>query len=269
MITKIGRSISAISFLYVLAFHAVADELKEKNYYFYISKTLSNQNSAPSISVEKASPAVKWFDDFPSQSSGARTEIGVINKESGYTFSFRDQTIQGKHLGAASKYSCFLFFCAWIDGSIVSGLNKSDEIDYSINMQQIWVKKTYDVKALDLSWIVGINNIKAEVDITGASNHLLMQGSTPIPFVGTNMNLQLAKKIELIYDLHYSKISRSGTSMLFMDTELELAYQLVDFLKLSIGENRLIFNVKKKSDSAIAELNIPQRTPYLKISLIY
>jgi len=44
-----------------------------------------------------------------------------------------------------------------------------------------------------------------------------MQGSTPIPFVGTNMNLQVAKKI----------------------------------------------------DSAIAELNIPQRTPYLKISLIY
>lgn len=266
---KAGSLFQAITLQLVLVFHAYADEVVEKKYSFYLSRTLLNSSSTPSFSLEKFNPAVKWFDDNPSQTSGTRTEIGVTNKESGYTFAVRDQTIQGKHLGAASKYSCFLFFCAWIDSSIVSGLNKSDEIDYRLKMQQYWVKKNYLTKTLDLSWIAGINNIQADVDITGAGNHFAMQGSTPIPFIGPNINYVFQKNFQLSYELHYSKLSKSGTSLLFMDSELEFAYQLLDFLKVSVGENRLTLNVKKKNLSSISELNIPQHTPYIKVSLIY
>jgi len=256
-------------FIYSIIINVYAETEKDDSYKFYISKTFSNQNSTPSITVDKTSALTKWFDDHPSQASGIRTEIGVENIKSGYTFSFRDQTINGSHLGAASKYSCFLFFCAWVDDSIVSGLNKSDEIDYRINMQQVWAKKAFDLKFLEVGLLGGINNIKMHLDISGASNHFILEGRVPLPFVGVSAKYQLTNKVALIYGLHYSKVSKDDTSLKFMDSELELTYQIMDSLLIAIGESQLIFNLKKQTDSSNLQLYIPQRTPYLKISLIF
>ena len=256
-------------FIYSIVINVYADTEKDDSYKFYISKIFSNQNSTPSITVDKTSALTKWFDDHPSQASGIRTEIGVESIKSGYTFSFRDQTINGSHLGAASKYSCFLFFCAWVDYSIVSGLSKSDQIDYRIGMQQVWAKKAFDLKYLELGLLGGINNIKMSLDISGASSHFVLEGSAPLPFIGGSAKYPLTDKLALHYDLHYSKVSKAGTSLKFMDSELELTYQIMDSLLIAIGENQLIFNLKKQTSSSNLLLNVPQRSPYLKISLIY
>lgn len=247
----------------------------------YFSKSFLIQNSTPSIVANKISflntvtgekvPEldVKWFDDRPKQSSGNRTEVGIKNLNSGISISFRDQTILGSHLGAASKYSCFIFFCAWIDASVVSGLNKNDQIDYRINFQQFWINKSVNKNEFDFTFKAGVNRVSTSFDIRGASNHIALEGRLPIPFIGTNIKYQLAEKIDLIYDIHYSKLSKNGASLKFIDSELEFAYRITDSFKLSIGENRLNLNLKKQSTTSYAELEIPQRSPYFKITLQY
>jgi len=219
--------------------------------------------------VQKEIPATKWFDDFPSQTSGTRTEVGLINKDSGYSFSFRDQTIRGRHLGEASRYSCFSVFCFWITDSIVSGLNKNSTIDYSINLQQIWVKKAFEFKYLEIGLLGGINNIKMNIDVSNSSNHSVMEGSLPLPFIGAKAKYPITEKLGLVYELHYSKLIKNGASLEYEDSELELTYQMMDFLIIAIGENKLKLNFKKQTKASNSSLNIPQHTPYLKISFLY
>ena len=247
----------------------------------YFSKSFLIQNKTPSIVANKTSflntvtgekvpeTDARWFDDRPKQSSGNRTEVGIKNLNSGISISFRDQTIQGSHLGAASKYSCFIFFCAWIDASVVSGLNKNDQIDYRINFQQLWINKSVNANFFDFGFKGGINRISMSFDISGASNHVALEGRLPLPFVGTSIKYQLTDKIDLIYDIHYSKVSKNGASLKFIDSELEFSFKISDSLKLSIGENRLNLNLKKQSTTSYAELEIPQRSPYLKVTLTY
>lgn len=247
----------------------------------YFSKSFLIQNKTPSIVANKISfqntvtgekvpeTDARWFDDRPKQSSGNRTEVGIKNLNSGISISFRDQTIQGSHLGAASKYSCFIFFCAWIDASVVSGLNKNDQIDYRINFQQLWINKSVNANYFDFGFKGGINRISMSFDISGASNHVALEGRLPLPFVGTSIKYQITDKIDLIYDIHYSKVSKNGASLKFIDSELEFSYKISDSLKLSIGENRLNLNLKKQSTTSYAELEIPQRSPYLKVTLTY
>jgi hypothetical protein len=236
-------------------------------FYFSVAHNLSADT--PKLSVEDNLSRSKWFDDNPSIKSVGKIEIGVENRSAGYTVGLRVRTLSGNHSGSIAKYECLLAFCGWVDGVAVVGDGVADQVTYQVRSRQLWIKKSFEFSDLALGLIGGVNHLKVDSDIRGALGSQELTGEAPLPFIGTDVRFRINENTYLMYNLHYLNWSRDNDKVKFVDAELELAYRLTKHLQIAVGNNHLTVHLRKQSGSGTAELLVPQRTPYVRISLIY
>ena len=246
-----------------------ASDIEQGEYQIYIAKSFTNENSKPSISANNSSVSVKWFDDYPSLTVGNKTEVGVINNLTDLSFASRHQSIRGNHLGSASKYICFGFFCSWVDDSLFGNLGSNDSIFYDIQFLQVWSTKTFKINALELSPVAGFNLIDSNFIISGIGNRYTLSETFPLPFIGYNIKYAISKEIELIYDMHFSEIDIQNTYLKFIDSEFELRYSMSKFWKIGIGTSKLFINLRLANGALNSELTIPQHASFFKIIFFY
>ena len=235
----------------------------------YFSKSFLSSKSTPSIVAGNSSNTIKWFDDYPSMSVDQRNELGLINNSSGYSFSLREQTIHGSHLGTAAKYTCLGFFCSWVDYSLIGNLDSNDSITYDIQFIQFSGKRAFKTEVIEFSPLIGFNFINYDLIVSNSSNKVNNSGLLPLPFVGFNIKLLLPKKFEIIYDIHFFSLDYNNTHLKFLDSEFELRYKLSKFFQIGVGNNKLFFNFQYLSDSITKNLIIPINSKFIKIIFLY
>jgi hypothetical protein len=236
---------------------------------FYFSAAHNLSSDTPKLSVEDNIARLKWFDDNPSIKSLGKIELGVENRSAGYTVGLRLLTLRGNHSGSIAKYECILAFCGWIDGVAVVGDGLSDQVAYKVQSHQLWIKKSFEFSDLVLGLIGGVNYLTVDSDLRGALGSQDLKGAAPLPFIGTDVRFRINENTYLIYNLHYLNLSQDKDKVKFVDAELELAYRLTKYLQIAVGNNNLKVHLRKQGGSGIAELLVPQNSPYVRMSLIY
>ncbi len=235
---------------------------------FYLSESILMKGDSPKLNFEKNSN-LKWFEEKTSLNSDNRTELGIKNLTTGYIFSYRNHSFQSIHIGRGAKFECFLVFCAWIDTSIISGIDKSEKIDYKINMQQIWIEKLFGNSDLYVGLIAGINVINVDLNVSSTFQNYQRNETVPIPFIGLSSKYKLGDKFHAALNIHHFQAQKNNTKFSFHDSEIELSFDITKYLKASIGNNIVYLNLSKYSKNLSADIYIPQNSPYLKITFTY
>jgi hypothetical protein len=253
-------------FVFLITLEAHGKDLDHRE--FYISKSILLNEDSPKLNFEKDSN-LKWFEDSASLISSGRTELGVKNIVPSYTLSYRNQNLHGIHNGRGAKFECFLGFCAWVDTSIISGLDKSERIDYKINMQQIWIEKIFGNSNSSIGLITGINVIAIDLNISSTLKNYHRSETVPVPFLGVSSKYQLRDKLYVAINMHHFEAQKNNVRFAFHDSEIELIFDITKYLRASIGNNIVYLNLSKYSKDLNAEINVPQSRPYLKFTLNY
>ncbi len=234
----------------------------------YISESISRDGGAPKLNFEKNSN-LKWFEESSTLFSGGRSEVGVRNLVSGYTLSYRNQSLHGIHNGRGAKFECFLAFCAWIDSSIVSGLEKNEKVNYRIDMQQLWIEKVFENLDYSVGLIAGVNVISVDLNISSAAKNYRQSGEVPVPFLGVSSKYKLKDKLYLMFNIHHFEAQKNSLKFEFHDSELELYFDFTKYIKASIGNSIIYLNLKNKTKNVDSEIYVPQNSPYIKFTFVY
>jgi hypothetical protein len=234
----------------------------------YISESISRSGGTPKLNFEKNSN-LKWFEESATLLSGGRSEIGVRNLVSGYTLSYRNQSLHGTHNGRGAKFECLLAFCAWIDSSIVSGLEKSERIYYRINMQQLWIEKVFENVNYSVGLIAGINVIGIDFNISSSMQSYRRSDEVPVPFLGLSSKYKLKDDLYLALNIHHFEAQKNNLKFEFHDSEIEFNFNLAKHIKLSVGNNIVYLNIRNKTKETNSEIYVPKNSPYIKITFIY
>ena len=249
--------------------HLYASDIEQNKYQIYIAKSFIDEYSNPSISASKSSVSARWFDDYPSLTIGNKTEVGIINNLTDFSFLLRHQSIRGNHIGSASTYTCFGVFCSWVDYSLIGDLGFNDSIFYDIQFLQVWSARTFKLNSLELSPLAGLNLIDSNFIISGAGNRYNLAETLPLPFIGYNIKYAISKEIELIYDMHFSEIDLPNVYLKIIDSEFEFRYNISKFWKIGIGTSKLFVNLRWANEALNSELTIPQHSSFVKIIFFY
>ncbi len=235
---------------------------------FYISQSILFSEGTPKLNFEKDSN-LKWFEDSASLISSGRTEVEVKNIVQGYTLSYRNQNLHGVHDGRGAKFECFLGFCAWVDTSIISGLDKSEKIDYKINMQQIWIEKIFENQNPSFGLIAGINIIGVDLNVSSTLQNYHRSETVPVPFLGVSSKYKIRDKLYVAINIHHFEAQKNNVRFAFHDSEIELSLEITKYLRASIGNNIVYLNLQNNTQNLNAEIYVPQKSPYLKLTLAY
>ena len=236
--------------------------------YFQISISANPHSLQPRLSAERTDTQVKWFDDNPSGKSHTEWEIGAFLPY-GYALFLRHKSIEGKHVGEASKYQCFMFFCSWIGSSIVSSLSTSDQVSYTIDSNQIWLQKAPLNIVPNLAFRLGVNVIDAELNVSGAGSQQTEKGLVPLPFAGLSYKRDLPWNLSLWADYNYMKYQNKKAGVIFVDTMFGIKKQLSRNLSISVGQKRFLLDTWYQKESVSATWKIPQNTPFLMLTVQY
>ncbi len=253
-------------FVFLITLEAHGKDLDHRQY--YISKSILLNEDSPKLNFEKDSN-LKWFEDSASLISSGRTELGVKNIVPGYTLSYRNQNLDGIHNGRGAKFECFLGFCAWVDTSIISGLDKSEKIDYKINMQQIWIEKTFENQNPSFGLIAGINVIGVDLNVSSTLQNYHRSETVPVPFLGVSSKYKIRDKLNVAINIHHFEAQKNNVRFVFHDSEIELSFDITKYLRASIGNNIVYLNLQNNTQNLNAEIYVPQKSPYLKLTLAY
>lgn len=246
-----------------------AGTIETDPYQIYLSRSFINKSGIPSISAINSNNNAKWFDDYSTMSVSAKTEIGIINNLSGYSYSIREQSLYGSHHGTASRYTCLGFFCSWVNYALIENIDSTDSITYDLQFLQFWGEKIFKKDALELSPIIGVNLIKYNLIVKGLNNNSSYSDLFPLPIIGFKIKLILLNDFDLIYDLHYSNLINLNTSLKFVDSEFEIRNKISKFFYISFGNNTLFFNFRKSQESLNTKITTPQNSLYLKLVFLY
>ena len=236
---------------------------------FYFSATHNLSADTPTLSIEDNLSRSKWFDDKPSVKPVGKLELGAENHSTGYAVGLRIRTLNGTHSGSIAKYQCLLGFCGWIDGAAVAGDGVTDQVAYQIYSHQLWIKKSLEFSEITFGLIGGVNHIRVDSDIRSVFRNQDLKSEALLPFIGTDVRFRINESTSLICNLHYLNFSRNSDKAKFIDAELEVAYRLTKHLQIAVGSNSLTVHLRKQSNSGTAELIVPQRSPYVRMSFIY
>ena len=253
-------------FFFTINVGAYGGDLDDKE--FYISQSILFSEGTPKLNFEKESN-LKWFEDSASLISSGRTEVGVKNIVQGYTLSYRNQNLDGVHNGRGAKFECFLGFCAWVDTSIISGLDKSEKIDYKINMQQIWIEKIFTNSDSYIGLIAGINVIAVDLNVSSTLQNYHRSETVSIPFLGVSSKYKLRDKLYVAINIHHFEAQKNNVRFAFHDSEIELSFDITKYLRASIGNNIVYLNLSNYSQNLNAEIYVPQKSQYLKLTFAY
>jgi hypothetical protein len=246
-----------------------ANTPETESFQIYFSKLVLYSGSTPTIVASNPTNSIKWFDDFPSILITEKNELGIANNTTGYTFSLRDQSIHGSHLGNTAKYTCLGFFCSWVDYSLISNLDTNDSIIYNIQLTQLFARKKFNNNPIEFSPLIGINFINYDLIISNSKSKVGNKSLFPMPFIGYNFKVLPSEMLEIIYDVHFSKLNFKNTSMEFVDTELEVRYKPSKYFQFGIGINNLFLNFKHSSDTITSNIKIPLDSKFVKLLFLY
>jgi hypothetical protein len=246
-----------------------ANTLETNSFQLYFSKSFLYSESTPSIVANNPTNSIKWFDEYPTLTITEKNELGIIYNLTGYTFSLRDQSINGTHLGNTAKYTCLGFFCSWVDYSLISNLESNDSIIYDIQFTQLFARKKFSNNLIQFSPLAGINFINYDLIISNSNSKINNTSLLPLPFVGYNFKIFPSDNFEIIYDVHFSKLNYKNMSLKFIDNELELRYKLSKYFQFGIGINKLFLNFNHTSDTITSNLKIPHNAAFMKLLILY
>jgi len=232
----------------------------------YLSYQLDAYTENSSIAASKSDVAAKWFDDRPSKTGREVYEFGLAlpwNMEFGYRY----RHIYGVHAGAASVYRCILKFCSWISSSVVTGLSTNDSIEYDIKNNQLWLTKPFlELGTLNISGLIGVNIIRANVEVSGAGQEDNRKITAPVPVVGGTFNYPLGSNFDVSGMLQYFQYSNNTVAGYFRDSSIDLNMKISKDLMASIGYGEYHVKINYTKTPTSASIDIPQRAPHLKIS---
>jgi hypothetical protein len=235
---------------------------------FYISESILIGEGTPKLQFEKGSN-LRWFEEKTSLISDGRTEVGIKNLVPSYTLAYRNQNLNGIHNGRGAKFECFLGFCSWVDTSIISGMDKSEQINYRINLQQIWVEKLFDTSISSFGLVAGVNVIGVDLNISSSFQSYHRSETVPVPFFGLSSKYKVRDKLHILFTAHHFEAQKNNKKFAFHDSEIELNLQITKFLRASIGNSLVYINLQNKAQELNAEINVPQVNQYVKFTFVY
>lgn len=240
-----------------------------ENIQFYFSKTFVMGDRTPSLIAEESMPRRKWFDDESIVQINNRIELGINDYDSGYGIGVRSRTFDGHHFGAAAAYECLFSFCSWVSGpALDTGLQK-EEVRYKISSHQVWIKKETRYDQVSLGAKLGASYLSVNANLGSTFQTIKFQNEVILPLAGLNARYAIDDKWDMAFDLAYVNISRHGSAAKLIEMELELGVRVGNWVRIAVGDNRMLLKLSRRSDTENASLSIPQQGPYLKVMVIY
>jgi hypothetical protein len=237
-------------------------------YGLYVSESFLKVAGTPKLNFEKNSN-LKWFEKNTALISSGRTEISLKNFIESYTLAYRNQNLNGIHNGRGAKFECLSGFCSWVDTSIISGIDKSEQINYRINLHQIWVEKAFENSNYSIGLIAGINVIDIDLNVSNSFQNYHRSQTVPIPFFGASTKYKLNEKLYLVLNIHHFEAQKNNLNFAFNDSEIELNLDLTKYLRVSIGNNIAYLNFQNKTQNSNTQIYVPQNSSYIKFTFIY
>jgi len=234
---------------------------------YYISVELDTNNSLPSIYAQKSDTQAKWFDDFPSKNNPKVYEFGGKLPWWDMTLDYRNRNIQGLHKGATSKRVKIGLFYAWVDGSIISGLNSNDKVEYSLNFHELALGKQLETTRFFVTPKLGVNLIDAKLTLSGAGNNEQQSGILPIPFIGFVLGGKITDQLKVELDTRYTKITSRDTAATFKETLIAVTYDVNKYLTVSTGSSDFLFQLDYSKSSTSTVFKVPQSSPFVRLAL--
>ena len=254
-----------VTFSFPLILNATPLELSENNY--YMSVELDTNNSAPSLYAVKSDISAKWFDDFPSKNTTKVYEFGGKLPWWNMTLDYRNRNMKGVHKGATSKRVKIGLFYAWVDGSIISGLNSNDEVAYSLNFHELALGKQLETARFFVTPKLGVNLIEAKISLSGAGSNEQQSGILPIPFIGFVLGGKITDQLKLEIDTRYTKLTSGDTTATLKETLVSVAYDVNEYFTVSTGTSDFLFQLDYSKSYTSAVLKVPQRSPFARLAL--
>ncbi len=237
-----------------------------QHFYFSWSGNLSEPN--PVLTAERSDNKVRWFENTPRAHSKQEIDFGAYLPKD-FLLVLRYKETDGTHLGEASSYRCFLFFCSWISGSILSGLPSNDLVSYRIKSGQIWFEKAPFDAFPGFRLRGGANVVSAKLSVAGTGLEQSESGIVPLPLIGLALTKEMFWKLSFLAEANYSRLEKRQTGGAFRDAAIGMSARLFDNLSVAAGVRKNVIDIWYQKDNVSAALSIPQTTPFLTITISY
>ncbi len=264
---SIRFSSCVLVFLMVVAFPAPAPA--NENIQFYGSTILGMGDVTPSFNAEESFPRRKWFDDQSILHTRNSFELGANDTDSGFGIGLRSRSFDGYHRGATAAYDCLLSFCSWISGNVIDPDQKQEDLRYKISNHQIWIKRNTQYDRLSFGAKLGVNYLSLDADLATTLQTIKLKNELLLPLFGLNAKYTINERWDIATDFGYVNISQDGKAAKLIETELELGVKIESWLRIAVGYNRMLLNLRRRSETADTSLSIPQQRPYLRVMITY
>lgn len=245
---------------------SIAQEDKPIKFTLSIQQAINHPKSK--IEFERTDSNIKWFDD-KNTSVNSDLIYGLSVPFNQMNANYRKHTIRGMHDGKALKEMCIYISCFWVSGSLISGLESNDRMQYTIDNNELWIEKPFYIKNLNsliVSPIIGINIIPAKFIISGENRQEFKNETLLIPFWGVKLEKKLSNTIKVLGEFHHLNYNNSEWGFLYQNYQVAIEKNITKNIDISIGYSKYRFNTEYNKNSKDAKFDLFFNSPFIKIS---
>ena len=184
------------------------------------------------------------------------------------TYRKYDQAAVHTIKGTATTTSCFRIafktFCAALQNTL-DGVLKWDfeHQQFALN------KRVISTDKWNLRLGLGVDLIKARANVIAGSYNETETGTAPLPYLLAKANYRISEKYDIGASIGYLNLTRSETSVKFLDSELLLTRYLNNVVGVSFGYQYKLLELESVKSAQSASLKTAMKSPFVRVTLGY